>query len=95
MNVQAFETVRAAPSGGGRMRVEGRAYELIRIGDDLYIDSTSPPLRVVEIASYGAALEELYPVMTGALVLDGPGVERVMDTAALYFGDVAGATGRE
>jgi hypothetical protein len=63
--------------------VRGVAYELIKVGDTVFV--VSPPLsfKVIAISTYRRNIDALYPMMTGDLTLYGEQGEALKDSKKL------------
>jgi hypothetical protein len=59
----------AASVGADLLRVDGRAYRDVRLGDNVYITDHAATLVVVDIVTYGHHVPELNRGLTGTLYL--------------------------
>ena len=77
MSKRVFEIVESGQSGERTWRLRGRAYNDIRIGDEVFVEtargdiSQSQPYRVIAISTYGQEVEELSRMLTGDLIVQG------------------------
>lgn len=75
--------------GEDTIRVQGRAYMDIRVGDVLTATPSSAgdptrPLAVIDITTYGVQTPELNRMMTGTLLLQGDDGGYVQESGFLY-----------
>jgi hypothetical protein len=69
---EAFNIDRVAHVKGNQWRVEGRAYEDVRIGETLTIGpSDTRGFKVVDIVAYGVHVPELSRMVAGVLLVRG------------------------
>lgn len=66
-----FAIVTAASAEADLLRADGRAYQDVRVGDNVSIADHAATLTVVDIVTYGHHVPELNRGLTGTLYLRG------------------------
>ena len=87
---EAFIIVTIESFEDGKILVRGRACENIKLGDLLFAFTNKTDknycleFRVASIITYRREMEELYRMMTGDLILEGPYEENLKSVEMLY-----------
>jgi len=75
------------PADGNLMRVDGRAYEDVCVGDQVHFDDQIAAVTIVDIVTYGHHVPELNRMFTGSLFVRGAIPTREVRGSYLFRSD--------
>jgi hypothetical protein len=87
---RAFSVVAVSSVGNELWLVQGRAYEMVRVGDILSslpqpANEPAMQFKVVSLSTYDRQVDALTPMLTGNMTLAGPNAAILKDTPWLVF----------
>lgn len=88
-DIAAFEVVVAEPDTNNRMRLRGRAWLEVHLGEALYLDQDGPrdaehALVIERITTYGRDVDVLSAIWTGDIVVSGANYDRLREARFLF-----------